>query len=88
MATFHEKVYIVDEKEYNKLTHPDVTYAIISKTMAGIGVKNLLKHHKFTCWHDENEYEFHNITCSVCPVIEALGKCGELLCQRQKLWSK
>ena len=87
--------HILSDDEYNKLTNPDITYSILTKTAANKAVVNLLKYFNHKCHHDidlnnsldyseENSYFY----CSECPIITVLGSPGKVICQRSKTWSK
>lgn len=81
---------LLTEDEYNELANPEKCYTFLTKTMANKAVKNLLKFHKFLCYHDDPEVEdYDDACCSACPVIQVLGhEAGSRICTRQKYWSK
>lgn len=86
MATHFEDVYILTSAEYEKLTSPDVTYTLMTKTAANKGVINILKKTNSVCWLDSNDESYEGY-CNTCPVFEYLGPdAGGRLCTRQKSW--
>lgn len=79
---------LLTKEEYEKLTNPDKTYTMVSKTSANAIVKNLLKHHTSVCYLDDPEIDWDDWCCSYCLVYLVLGDPGGHLCLRQKVWSK
>ena len=80
--------YVLSKEEYQKLTNPDVTYTLMTKTAANKVVKNILKYGNFECWHDAQDYDFSMESfCMDCPVMEILGDDGgRRICLREKRW--
>lgn len=81
---------ILTNKEYEQLTHPDVTYTLMTKTAANRVIDNILKYFNAKCWHDNNELAWEDDwCCSCCPVMKVLGEdAGERICLKQKVWGK
>ena len=86
MVTKIKNAVLLTEEEYEKLTNPDVTYTIVTKTSANKIVNSLLKHSKFVCWHDDPVVDLDGFCCSECPVGTVLGDAGYRLCLKQKAW--
>ncbi len=74
--------YVLTVEEYNKITNPDVTYTLMTKSSANKAVDNILKYTKEKCWQDSED---DMIYCSECPVMIILGEdAGSRMCLRQK----
>ena len=86
MAQWITDSYILSKEEYEKLTNPDATYTLVTKTAAKKIVTSLLKHYRAECWLDGDQDKVWY--CSQCPVFAILGDEGGRLCLRQKNWSK
>ena len=88
MQTITKNSVLLSEEEYQKLTNPDKTYTLVTKTSARKVVDKLLKHFNANCWLDDPEIDYDDWCCSACPVYSVLGDEGGRLCLRQKAWSK
>ena len=88
MTQFLKEVYILSKEEYEKLTSPDKTYCLLTKTSAEKITQRLLNTTDFVCWHDNKEVDLDDFCCSECPITTVLGEEGCRICQRQKTWSK
>lgn len=88
MTQFLKDVYILSKEEYEKLSCPDKTYTLLTKTSAEKIRKHLLKMSKFVCWHDNDEFDWDIFCCSECPIYIMLGEEGYRVCLKQKRWEQ
>lgn len=89
MAKFIKDSYLLSKEEYEKLTNPDTTYTLLTKTAANKMVAHLLKATEFTCWHDDPDVWMDDFCCSLCPVYKLLGSDAvSRVCLRQKVWGQ
>lgn len=84
-----ENKVLINSKELKRLRDNDKFYTLLTKTSAKKAVTNLLKFFNFTCWHDTEEPDDGDGTCSHCPLINVLGDdAGTRICLRDKNWMK
>lgn len=89
MMIFNEPTVVMSKAEYEKLTDPDKTYSLMTKTLARAVVKRILVDIEEVCWNDDVNENDDNGSCASCGIMEVLGRAaGERMCDRPKRWSK